>query len=701
MKLNNLILVLLIFAGVTIAIFAGLFFYYASITNLEDQVSHNMLAIAQARAGHITTYVEDNIEELNLVLTRTQLLEDIKNYNLNSNEKEKQLIIKKLNDSKNALDEIDHIDFIGMDGIVKASSNLGAIGENVTNKYFFIYGKEKSHPYLIYENGETKLFFSGPFVLDGKTMGVGLISIEIDEFREIVSARQSLGNTGESLIAYIDSAGNYVYPFKRLFEKGNEYQSNTGEPMKQALFGNSEIFKNSLDYRNVSVIAASQYIPILDLGLVVKIDSSEIIGSYSPFFFKSFIFILIVILFISIILGYILTRKISSPVEEILGVTRQIANKNFNARVSLSDIDELRELDNSFNKTAAVLENLEAERNHVDKAKTEFLSITSHELRSPMTPMKAQLQMVLGNYFGKLNKEQKDSLNIVLNNTERLDKIIVDFLEISRIEAARLKFNFIRADLNKMVYSVVEEMKGFMPEKKIKIIANVGRLPIIEVDPDRVSQVLRNLVNNAIKFTPENGLIEISTKVDNGRILFSIKDNGVGIPAQAQKRLFEPFYQVENMYQHKSGGTGLGLAISRGIVESQNGKIWLNSQPGKGTIFYFTIPLKPVRDVRAIKLLFSETAKSEELLKLAFIEYLGPLGNNEFENLRNTHGATFESINGYMSYIVKQGILKPEAAEEFKNKVAVILNIEEKDLGIDRKIVPVGLNEFKRAGLIP
>ena len=409
----------------------------------------------------------------------------------------------------------------------------------------------------------------------------------------------------------------------------------------------------------------------------------------------------ILFILVAAILPFFIIQSISKPVNELTTLSRELAKGNYKVRSDIKTGDEIEELGEVFNSAMDQLEKLDLERNQIDKAKTEFMSITSHELRSPMTPMKAQLQMVLGDYFGKLNKEQRDSLMIVLNNTERLDKIIVDFLEISRIEAARLKFNFIKADLSKTVNSVVEEMKGFMPEKKIKIEIHMEKLPTIEVDPDRVSQVLRNLINNAIKFTPENGLVEVFAKVHSNMILFSVKDNGVGMAEKDQRRLFEPFYQVDNMYQHKSGGTGLGLAISKGIVESQNGKIWLNSSPGKGTIFYFTIPLKPVREIKAIRLLLSQTGPEDKVRKM-FKEYIGPLGDKEFQELIDSKGLSIDSVKEYISFLVKNEILKREIAEEFKNKVSSVLigNQGGQKNDLVQKSSQVSLDDLKKEGLV-
>jgi signal transduction histidine kinase len=251
----------------------------------------------------------------------------------------------------------------------------------------------------------------------------------------------------------------------------------------------------------------------------------------------------------------------------------------------------------------AALAQTKDERKGIESAKTRFLSITSHELRSPMTPLKAQLQMLEGEYFGKLNEKQKEAVSIVVRNADHLDRIIVDFLEISRIEAARLKFLFEKVSLNKSVQELLSVMKGFMPEKKIKIISKISKLPVIEVDAERVNQVLRNLINNAIKFSKDNGTVEVTAKVEQNHMLFSVKDNGIGMKDEDQRRIFEPFYQAEQTMYRKKGGTGLGLAICRGIVESQNGKIWLDSEVGKGLLR---------RKIGRLKL---EAKKTKELIK--------------------------------------------------------------------------------------
>jgi len=383
------------------------------------------------------------------------------------------------------------------------------------------------------------------------------------------------------------------------------------------------------------------------------------------------------------VLGFFVSKSISKPIKELYKATRKVEKGNYNVRLDIKTNDEIYELAQAFNKTTASLGRLEEERKEIDSAKTEFLSITSHELRSPMTPMKAQLQMLEEGYFGALNKKQKESLGIIIRNADRLDNIIVDFLEVSRIEAARLKFNFKDTDMAQTAQDTVKFMEGFAKEKNIDLITNIDKLPIIEVDPDRISQVLRNLINNAIKFSNDKSKIKINAELINEYILFSIRDYGCGLSSDNQIRVFEPFYQVENANRRRHGGTGLGLAICRGIVESQNGKIWVESQPGKGCKFNFTIPLKPVRNIKPIKILFSQKGVIERKIKEEFKTILGPLGLGEFNELKSKNSLGKEDLFEYVDSLTGMYIIPPEGGVDFKNRLQKIYG-DEKEV-INRK----------------
>jgi len=215
-------------------------------------------------------------------------------------------------------------------------------------------------------------------------------------------------------------------------------------------------------------------------------------------------------------------------------------------------------------------------------------------------------------------------------------------------------------------------MKGFAKEKNIDLVVNTGKFPLIEFDPDRMSQVLRNLISNAIKFSEDSSKIEISAKAKEDHILLSVKDYGYGMTPEDQIKVFDPFYQVDDALSRRHGGTGLGLAICRGIVEAQKGKMWVESIVGEGSTFYFTVPLKPVRKIEPIKVLFSQKSIIERKIRDEFKTILGPLGIGEFNELKNKNALSKEDIFEYIDSLSEHYILDCDHGLYFKNKIGEI-----------------------------
>ena len=392
------------------------------------------------------------------------------------------------------------------------------------------------------------------------------------------------------------------------------------------------------------------------------------------------------------IAGYFISQSISKPIRELHKATSELEKGNFNVRTNITTNDELGELSRAFNKSAIALGIMDEEHKQLEKTKSEFFSMTSHELRTPITPLKVQLQMLYKQYYGKLTIKQRETLMNILKNTERLNKIIEDFLEISRIESARLKFAFKKTDVRETVYETLNLMEGFAKEKNIQFITEFEKLPIINADPDRVSQVLKNIIHNAIKFSPNNGKIEISAQLKNSNIQFIIKDYGKGISPKNQIRVFEPFYQVEDTDSKKYGGSGLGLSICRGIIEAQKGKIWIQSAEGKGSTFNFTIPIHPIEKIQPIQVLFSPKFEIEKELKEKFISILGPMGIVEFDELKINNEIEQDIIIKYINNLKKERILNEENSKEFKIEIIKIFG--ENPLNEQEEQVVVNNNEI-------
>ena len=230
----------------------------------------------------------------------------------------------------------------------------------------------------------------------------------------------------------------------------------------------------------------------------------------------------------------------------------------------------------------------------VDQMKDEFISMASHELRTPVTGIKGYISMVLDGTLGEVNDKVKSSLKIVQNASTRLATLVEDLLNVSRIEQGRIKVDSCPVDVNQVIQDIIQELKVQAEEKKIelKYKAHTKQLPLIKIDVDRFKQVLINLVGNAIKYT-EKGSVEIITEEKNrGKTLeFRIKDTGIGMSAKDRERLFEKFYRVQNEKTKDISGTGLGLWIVKQIVELMNGTIMVDSMENVGTQVTLQFPV--------------------------------------------------------------------------------------------------------------
>ena len=237
----------------------------------------------------------------------------------------------------------------------------------------------------------------------------------------------------------------------------------------------------------------------------------------------------------------------------------------------------------------------------LDHLKSDFVSNVSHELRTPLTAIKGAVDLILRQVPGPLNEKQIHYLARVRSNTQHLAGLINDLLDLSKIEEGKIELQAARVSLGGLVHEVMETLKPIAAEKPIELeVTTLEPSIVVFADRDKITQVLTNLIGNAIKFTPPHGRVTVSSASNDADSLrVSVSDTGPGISADERERIFDKFYQVAENGGPKPKGTGLGLSISKALVELHGGKIWVESEPNGGSNFCFTLPLSTPQNSRA------------------------------------------------------------------------------------------------------
>jgi signal transduction histidine kinase len=533
----------------------------------------------------IRKFVNDKVENLNLVLAKDpQTVVPTNLFELSANQQ--NFFIDSLMEKAGNINEIFFIDKSGLEVAKRPHSTStdpldGVEVKNYTDENFFkdtVSGKKYIGKAEILPSGTSIQIAAQIENQDRQMIGIIMAEVDLSPVQDIID-NITLGNEGYIFLADGDNSVIYAPSAMELTEKDQDIK-------KMALhsLSNNSAYKTFKNDRGEDMVFEYK-----DLGLAgwkiysewAKKDAFKVVDSV---LWQSYIILFFTLAFV-LVISIFSAKQIVKPIEILNKGAKEIENGNLDHRLSLNTNDEFETLGEEFNKMIEILkENKEL--------KDEFVFIAAHELRTPVTAIKGYVSMLIEGTFGKLEQPVIDNLNIVFGANERLVQLVNDLLEIARSESGKMVIEVKPVELTESVSTVLGELKSLADPKGIKLIYNRSNEQLnILADQAKLKEVLVNLIGNAIKYTTSGGDVEITHGIVGKEVVTHIKDHGLGIDPESLKKLFSKFYRVKTKHTAKIEGTGLGLFICKEIIERMGGRIWAESEEGKGSIFSFSLKI--------------------------------------------------------------------------------------------------------------
>lgn len=612
-RLTIIVALTVVITGTVVLLFA----YYMARSISREQVFQSMERVVSIAANSVEANVKGILFRSELLASSVSLVSEMSAYQ--SGTEDRARLVESMNtqlyDICHAEPSYIDVSLALKDGVVIAGYGRDDArrAEKITDQLLESALSRGSGIEYCVEDGDLILTVAtvvkGP---DGEVMGVSTITSRATELQEDFSMIPGLGSSGTIMLsnAQDDRVGVLIYPVSEVNGDGgwSELSLDPGSesPLVRSAYG--ERGEGVVDFPdNDSVVVSYDSIPVLKWGVTATMDSGEAFAPISRLR-DVIVIVVLVLLFGGLALAYMIARSLSRPLEELQRGVKALAGGEMSTRVTISDGLEVTTLADEFNRMAMHLNELYAslerkveertaelqEANvrlrELDDLKSEFVSVASHELRSPMASMKMGVSTVVNEMVGPLNEEQKVMLSIANRNIDRLTKLTSEILDLTKIEAGQLDLEVERCDIVELAHEVMEANE---PQARhlglgLEVAASV-KASYARCDHDRMYQVIQNLVENALKFT-EKGGVKVSVYDQEGFFLVCVEDTGPGLPEDVIGTVFEKFSVAHTETRSEKRGTGLGLAICKGIVEANGGEITVESEPGEGSRFCFTVP---------------------------------------------------------------------------------------------------------------
>ena len=582
-------------------------FYLSARGSVEKQINQKMIAVAESKALHIEAflktirgrtidfcsdgYIRDKLD----IINQKVLLEQDAVVDLSSH----------LKNNKMPLDpDIASITVLNTTGTVVASTIKSIIGNDFSNHEEFVHIVSKNkkevfthRPHFQQYLNHSTMEVAAPVTSmeSGQTIGIIINAYNQEIINDITSNREGMGNSGEIVIGLKEEGTiQFINTLKYTPDTATTLKislnDEAAEPMRLALEGKYGTIIGH-DYRDINVIAAYRYIPSIGWGLVAKMDKAEAFGPLTVL--RNIAIVLGGVSSIAVILvGISFSISTSRPINRLTAAAKKISNGNYDYSVEIDRHDEIGALAVSFNNMTSKLtheinehEKAEARLTGLNKELEAFCYSVSHDLRAPLRGIEGFSRALEEDYADKFDLQGKDYLRRICTASHKMDNLITDLLDLSRITRSKMKHE--KVDLSALVKSKALELQETEPERQVEFVIAEG--DCTDGDTKLLKIAIDNLMDNAWKFTGKHSQarIEFGISLQDGESVYFISDDGVGFDMTYADKLFGAFQRLHSITEFE--GTGIGLATVNRIIQRHGGNIWAEGEIGQGAKFCFTL----------------------------------------------------------------------------------------------------------------
>lgn len=564
--------------------------YLNTSTSLRDRELDRLGAIASIQQNRIERVIEQNEAVVVKYTARAVLRSNLDRYNRLGHAEDRDLVQQSVITFQAGDNTLRTVSVLDAAGKVVASTELSNIGRNAAQTDYFVKGRAAIDVTSIVardSQGNLSLYLAGPFMLAGKLIGVAVIESDMSELLDITTNYTGLGATGETVIARKDSNDQATYLLPLRFDKTaalhRSLESGKDNPMTRALSNQEGTFAAETDYRDRKILAATRHIRTANWGLVVKIDEAE---AFQPLI--QLTNLLLVVMFILSVLiifvAFYLARRLNEPILNLAIAADKVRGGDLTVRADVSTRDEIGQLAETFN---AMVGNVEK----VDQMKSEFVLLTSHQLRTPATAVKGFMSMLLDGYAGRIAPKQKELIAAAYSENERQISVINSILDVARMETGEMILKRATHDIGAIIEASAQGQAPLLGGHRQTLRIIKPKRPVnLWVDATKLQLVIDNLIHNAIKYSPSGTEISVALRRVGDQTVIEIQDQGFGIARRDLPQLFKRFSRIAGPQTANVQGTGLGLYLAEKLVTMHGGTIKVHSREGVGTKFSITLP---------------------------------------------------------------------------------------------------------------